>query len=91
MREDSLSLEWVTKVAEKVSETEFEHWSILMWMLWKERNTQCFNGDKLAEELKMWCQELLHCLMNTDNNRVSSILGSNAIMDATGRDRLLEK
>ncbi|CAL1396794.1 unnamed protein product [Linum trigynum] len=41
---------WFKQVMEKVDEETLESWSVMLWYLWKERNAQLFNGQKLAEE-----------------------------------------
>ncbi|CAI0449511.1 unnamed protein product [Linum tenue] len=43
-------LEWAQRVMTAVDGGTFEEWCSLLWTLWKERNTQLFNGQKMPEE-----------------------------------------
>ncbi|CAL1409319.1 unnamed protein product [Linum trigynum] len=41
---------WCSKVMEMGDQGKIEEWCVLLWYLWKERNTHLFNGAKLPEE-----------------------------------------
>ncbi|CAL1380809.1 unnamed protein product [Linum trigynum] len=43
-------LEWAKRVMTAVDGGTFEEWCSLLWTLWKERNAQLFNGQKMPEE-----------------------------------------
>ncbi|CAL1377819.1 unnamed protein product [Linum trigynum] len=49
LRGDRDCFDWFEKVMKTVDEGSLEAWFVLLWFLWKERNSQLFNGSKIPE------------------------------------------
>ncbi|CAL1397064.1 unnamed protein product [Linum trigynum] len=48
-RNGGVCFEWTRQVMQQMGDDVMEEWCTLMWFLWKERNTQLFNGHKNPE------------------------------------------
>ncbi|CAI0474667.1 unnamed protein product [Linum tenue] len=50
LKSDGDCFEWTRQVMQQMRKNVVEEWCNLLWFLWKERNSQLFNGHKKSED-----------------------------------------